>query len=206
MQQIEPLIFGKTYHIYNRGINGCDLFRQQENYEFFIQLHSRYISQIADTFAWVMLKNHFHMLVRIKDLKELYDKSINVDQFLNFSKPPYQHFSNMFNAYTKAFNNRYNRTGNLFEHRFHRKPVSENRYFRKLVVYIHLNPVKHNFAEHPIDYPWSTYKNHLTINKNGICRETVMGWFDGLGNFISEHNDTFNFQEFDEWLGFYDLK
>ena len=60
MQKLE---FGKYYHIYNRGINSCDLFVENENYEHFLRLYEKYINPIVDTYAWVLMKNHFHLLV-----------------------------------------------------------------------------------------------------------------------------------------------
>ena len=61
-----PLEYGNFYHIYNRGINGCNLFYDNENYEYFLHLYDKYILPVADTFAWVLMRNHFHLLVRIK--------------------------------------------------------------------------------------------------------------------------------------------
>jgi REP element-mobilizing transposase RayT len=67
MQQIEQLIQGNYYHIYNRGINSCNLFNKTTDYEHFLELYKTYISQEADTFAWVLMPNHFHFLVKIKE-------------------------------------------------------------------------------------------------------------------------------------------
>lgn len=67
MQHFEPLINGKFYHIYNRGINSCDLFRTDSHYKHFIQLYERFIPPVADTYAWCLMKNHFHFLVKIKE-------------------------------------------------------------------------------------------------------------------------------------------
>lgn len=67
MQQIEQLIQGNFYHIYNRGINSCNLFNKTTDYEHFFELHDTYISPVAETFAWVLMPNHFHFLVRIKE-------------------------------------------------------------------------------------------------------------------------------------------
>lgn len=67
MQQPEPLNLGKFYHIYNKGVNNCDLFFEPTNYEHFLKLYDTYISPVADTYAWVLMKNHFHLLVRIKE-------------------------------------------------------------------------------------------------------------------------------------------
>ena len=71
MRKIDPLEYGRYYHIYNRGINGTDLFLANENYLWFIKLYKKYIDIIADTFAWCLMKNHFHFLVRIKEEEEV---------------------------------------------------------------------------------------------------------------------------------------
>ncbi len=60
-----PISYDTYYHIYNRGINGCDLFREISDYENFLQLFSTHIDPVAKTFAWVLMKNHFHFLVHI---------------------------------------------------------------------------------------------------------------------------------------------
>ena len=44
MQYPELLAHGKFYHIYNRGINSCDLFREQANYDYFLELYDKHIS------------------------------------------------------------------------------------------------------------------------------------------------------------------
>ena len=71
MQTKVPIEHGKYYHIYNRGNNGIDVFLETENYYHFLRLYAKYIEPIADTFAWCLLKNHFHFLVRIKELSEI---------------------------------------------------------------------------------------------------------------------------------------
>lgn len=51
MQAISPLESDRYYHIYNRGINSCDLFIEEDNYTYFLNLYEKYIDPIADTFA-----------------------------------------------------------------------------------------------------------------------------------------------------------
>jgi REP element-mobilizing transposase RayT len=62
----EPLVQGNYYHIFNRGNNRCNLFEQPAEYEHFLWLYDKYISPVADTLAWVLMRNHFHLLVYIK--------------------------------------------------------------------------------------------------------------------------------------------
>jgi len=37
MRIIEPLLYSNSYHSYNRGIIGCDLFPESQNYRYFLQ-------------------------------------------------------------------------------------------------------------------------------------------------------------------------
>ncbi len=197
MQKTEPFTYDNFYHVYNRGINGCDIFRENENYSYFLKLYDQHISPIADTFAWVLMPNHFHLLVRVKE-----DPRKNLTGFQNLSglKPPHQYFSNLFNAYSKAFNKRNNRHGGLFERPFKRKPVNSIEYLRQLLLYVHNNPVHHGFCNHPMEYPWSSYLTCITVKPTRLKRETVIGWFDDEANFNYMHNQKVNVEAIEKWL------
>lgn len=82
MPSTQPkLEYGYFYHIYNRGINGCPLFHHSENYEHFLRLYDRYISPVADTFAWCLMGNHFNLLIKVKLENEIgFYKSLNSDR------------------------------------------------------------------------------------------------------------------------------
>jgi putative transposase len=70
-----PLQHGSYYHIYNRGVNRENLFVEERNYRYFLQLYASHIEPIAETYAYCLLRNHFHFLVQIKDLTGLEDLS-----------------------------------------------------------------------------------------------------------------------------------
>ena len=183
---MQTLEYGKYYHIYNRGINSCNLFKETSNYEHFLRLYEKYILPITDTFAYCLMPNHFHFLVRIKEEKNIYDK-INQTGFKNLSglkipNRPSKQFSNLFNAYTKAFNKRYNRSGTLFERPFKRILIENESYLKYLVYYIHHNPVKHGFVEDMIEYVWSSYLTVSSPKNTKLSRQEVIRWFDDLEN------------------------
>ncbi|MDN3676864.1 hypothetical protein QWY90_06020 [Flavobacterium paronense] len=178
MKIIQPLEIGKYYHIYNRGINSDILFKESSNYEHFLRLYDTHIDPIAETFAWCLMKNHFHFLVRIKDNEEITtEKKI----------PPSQSFSNLFNAYTKAFNKSYNRHGALFERPFKRKEINYDNYFQNTIVYIHNNPVNHTICEHPLEYPWSSYISSISDKPTNLQRKEVIKIFGDIDNFKYAH-------------------
>ena len=198
---MEPLQHGHYYHIYNRGNNRETLFRTDENYLHFLRLYEKYIFPITETYAWVLMKNHFHLLVRIKDRQDLPGfenlAGLNLNQA---DLSPSKQFSNLFNAYSKAYNKMYKRTGSLFEKPFQRKPVTTESYFRQLIRYIHTNPVHHGFTSDFKDYPWSSYGSILSLKPTKLCRDKVIGWFDDKANFIAIHNQTTDFKEIEDLI------
>jgi putative transposase len=200
VQQIEPLTIGHYYHIYNRGINSCDLFHSPDNFRLFLKLYDKYISPIADTFVWVLMGNHFHFLIWLKEEPDLTGSDNLSGLRSNLQKPPHQHFSNLFNAYSKVFNKRFNRHGALFERPFKRKLIDNQMYLKQAVLYIHNNPVHHGFCQHPIEYLWSSYETCISKKQTKIHRNTVIDWFDNIENFIYMHNQKLNTEMIEEWL------
>ncbi|MGD9406388.1 MAG: transposase [Anaerolineae bacterium] len=181
-----PLRRGCFYHIYNRGVNREDIFRQERNYPYFLQLYAKHVASVADTYAYCLLRNHFHFLVRIKHEEEVKGTSS--------LKKPSQHFSNLFNAYAKAFNRAHDRTGSLFQRPFGRIEVTSDSYFAWLVVYIHHNPQRHGFVDDFRDWPYSSYQAHLSTKPTQLRREVVLSWFDGSRGFTMAHEATVDTQ------------
>jgi REP element-mobilizing transposase RayT len=192
----EPIIHGHYYHIYNRGNNGIDIFFETENYHYFLRLYAKYIEPIAETFAWCLLKNHFHILVRIKEKDEIkcMELSYNTTENPKVINPSRQ-FSHFFNAYTQAINKRHNRTGSLFERTFERKLVTSETYFQQLIFYIHNNPVHHGFINKISLYPWSSYKTILSTQPTKLKRLEVIELYEDLENFIFYHQQQHNLND-----------
>jgi len=196
-----PIENGKYYHIYNRGNNGIDLFYETENYNHFLKLYEKYIDPIAETFAWCLMKNHFHILVYIKEANEIDTTKL---EYSSTDKPKTisasKQFSNLFNAYTLAMNKRYNRTGSLFEKNFKRKVVSSENYFQKLIFYIHNNPVHNRFSEHITEYPWTSYGTIISTKQTKLQRNRVIESFNDLENFKYYHSINQNLDEIEDLI------
>src|SRR5215211_7432633 len=71
MTSPSPLLYDAYYHIYNRGVNGEDIFVQERNYDLFLRLFEKHLIPVADLFAYCLLRNHFHISVRIKSQEEI---------------------------------------------------------------------------------------------------------------------------------------
>jgi len=64
MASPSPLQYGQYYHIYVRGNNRENLFYEERNHRHFLRLHALYVEPVVDTYAYCLLRNHFHLLVR----------------------------------------------------------------------------------------------------------------------------------------------
>lgn len=197
MQSFEPLVPGNFYHIYNKGINGENLFKSRENYPYFLGLLEKYIGPVAEIHAWCLLKNHFHFLLKIREIQnQRSSQQLEMNKWIDPSKA----MSNLFNAYAKAINKVYGRTGGLFETPFKRKLVNSELYLKQLVFYIHNNPVKHGFCNSMVEYPWSSYLSILSVAEDDKTMNKTLGWFNKKGDFIKFHNNHHDPKEISEYI------
>lgn len=187
----------------------------ERNYGFFLTKYAHFIEPIAHTYAYCLLKNHFHILIKTKseevileNMKRNVDevqnlsfggRTVNVDEVQNLvnvgnvgaEKNATFHISNqfakLFNSYTQSINKAYSRTGGLFETPFRRIEVKSDAYFSQLVWYIHFNPQKHGFVKDFKDYPHSSYHSHLDAKATKLKREEVIDWYGGVDDFVKYH-------------------
>lgn len=193
-----PLLFDTYYHIYNRGVNGENIFVEERNYDLFLKLYEKHITPVVDTFAYSMLRNHFHVSLKTKTEEEIKEtlrvSSISRKPLGSVIKPlgfDYisRQFSNFFNAYAKTINKAYGRTGSLFQHPFGRVPITTDRQFWNVIAYIHQNPQKHGFVKDFRDWKYSSYGIVLAEKKTIINRDETMKWFGTQEEYLSLHNE-----------------
>jgi putative transposase len=188
----EPLALGTYYHIYSRGNNRENIFQEQRNYYYFMGLYAKYMVPVALTFAYCLLRNHFHFLIRTRTAQEqeaYWSEVPELERVVGAFqvREPSQHISNLLNAYTRSFNSAYGRTGALFQRPFGRVQVTSDAQFRRLVVYIHRNPEKHGFVTDFRNWPYSSYQTILTDKRTNLNREAVLSWFGNVQGFHQGH-------------------
>lgn len=202
----------RIYHIYNRANGNELLFRSEDNYHYFLRKYGEYISPVMDTFSYCLMPNHFHFLVQVKPENELiqffgdkYRANPNPQGFQNPNPKGFQNlkglgdlglienllsrqFSNFFNGYSKAYNKQHQRMGSLFMHPYKRKLVADDSYFRKLVHYIHYNPIASGICSSPKEWKFSSYNAIVNQVQSIVKRETVLAYFDDVENFVYCHS------------------
>lgn len=201
-----PLLPGVYYHIYNRGNNRENLFYEQRNYLFFLSRYKKYLNAYVDTYAYCLLPNHFHILIKVKELEEILATEIfakahptidlrhtDIDTCNQLvSTAISSQMRNLMNSYAKAINKQQGRVGSLFQKNFRRKPVDNDAYLKTLIFYIHNNPVHHQIHTTIKDYPHSSYPAILSDKNTDLCREEVIRIFEGRGKFIQFHEQGSN--------------
>ena len=169
-EKLEP---GYYYHIYNQGNNRENIFFEEKNYDYFLNLFKKYIVPITETYAYCLLPNHFHFLLRINE--EISEKVCS------------QTFSNFFNAYAKAINKAYLRSGSLFKRKFSRIKIENEDYLKRLVLYIHTNAQHHGIIDNFENYPHSSYHAYIAETETVISKSYILKLFEDIENFMAAH-------------------
>lgn len=184
---IEPLVTGNYYHIFNRGVNSEDLFKEKRNYYYFLQQYQFYCADVLETYAYALLKNHFHMLVYVKEAEAVTPK----DGHGMYQPDASKQLSHFFNSYAQSINKAYNRTGPLFESPFERRLIDDDSYLTSVIYYCHYNPQLHGFVKDFKQWEFSSYPSILNHNETFLASLKVLDWFGGRNQFEKAHINTY---------------
>ena len=128
------------YHVLNRGVERRPIYEDNADHEKFISLLGLMSERYeVEVWSYVLMGNHYHLLV--KPAEPNLSKAM---QWLGLT-------------YSGYFNKRHRRAGPLFQGRFKSFIVEEGDYLRRLLCYIHRNPLRAQIVERLADYSWSSY-------------------------------------------------
>ena len=141
----EDFVAGSIFHLYNHVIDDFQLFYDDRDYDFFLfNIKYQFGKRPCSVFAYCLMPNHFHFLVR-------QDNDIKLYMALNYA----------FISYAKYFNKKYNRKGPIFRSPLQHIKVDNNIYLIQLCKYIHLNPVYADLVNEPQDWIYSNYMDWI---------------------------------------------
>jgi REP element-mobilizing transposase RayT len=131
---------GLLQHVIVRGIERRKIFLDDNDRLMFVNRFSALLEDTdTDCFAWALLDNHVHVLLRC-----------NRTELSRFMK-------RLLTGYAVNFNHRHRRSGHLFQNRYKSIICEEDVYLLELIRYIHLNPLRAGIVpdlESLGDYPW----------------------------------------------------
>lgn len=158
-----PRVFveGGIYHVYNRFASGEEVFADPEAAMEFIEL-LRFVKQRDGwtVFAWALMSNHYHLAIRSRAV------------------PISQGFHYLQGTFSRRFNRSRGRTGALWQSRYHAKPINEQGYLDRVVLYIHLNPVAGGLVENPTEHVFGGHREIVKRVKHPLVDtdETLMSF------------------------------
>ncbi len=137
-------ILDGLYHVIARGVERRDIFRTDRDRDDFLNRLATVVEEEGlRLFAFVLMGNHFHLVVR------------RAGSSLGHC------IKRLLTGYSVAFNLRHRRTGHLFANRYKAVLCEDDLYLLQLVRYVHLNPVRARLVRDPADYPWSGHLPYL---------------------------------------------
>jgi putative transposase len=129
-------------HITQRGNNRQACFYSNEDYRLYLDLlHEACRNHDCSLHAYVLMTNHVHLLMTPSTPE-------GVSMVIR----------DLGRDYVRTINKTYRRSGTLWEGRFKSSLVDKARYCLTCYRYIELNPVRAGMANHPADYPWSSFR------------------------------------------------
>lgn len=176
------------YHIFSRAVGDEKLFRNEENYRYFLNKFKKYISPVADMYGYCLLPNHFHFLIKIKDDQSIGPYSLYTTKQKPISQYIMQSFSNFLNSYTKSLNKAFDRKGSLFMDYLRRVEITSNEQLRATLFYIHKNPVHHGLCKTISGWQWSSYQTYLSSLDTSLKRDDAIEWFGDIAEFKNFHD------------------
>ncbi len=135
------------FHICCRGIEGNDLFIEEQDYCRYLTKLEHYRKEYSlNCFAYCLMSNHTHLLILFP--------SINIlSKFMH----------RLGTSYSMYFNRRYKRKGHLFQNRFSSWIVSDESHLLKTKEYIEDNPVKAGLIDKKENYLWNSCSKRRDI-------------------------------------------
>jgi REP element-mobilizing transposase RayT len=215
---MQPLVPTTSYHIFNHANGFENVFCEEENYRFFLEKYRLYISPVAETFAYCLMPNHFHLVVRIRK-REVIEELIRNKSNFSFSKVQNfgkaekiieidiiddvdiekflsKQFANFFSCYTQSFNKMYKRMGSLFIKNFKREIITNREHFVNAVVYTHRNPIHHGFCSSFAGWGYSSYLEIADRKSDVIAVDKTLKVFGSSELFEQVHAE--NLEKFNQ--------
>jgi putative transposase len=155
---------GALHHVMGRGIERTNIFRIDRDREDFLnRLANQCMEGSLIVYAWCLLSNYFHLLVRTG------------------RQPIFRSMKKLLTGYAVNFNLRHKRTGHLFQNRYKSIICEDDPYLLELTRYIHLNPMRAGMVgelEGLNNYRWAGHSAIMgRVEREWQDIETVLGYF-----------------------------
>ncbi|MDX1936306.1 MAG: hypothetical protein SFU21_04290, partial [Flavihumibacter sp.] len=174
-----------------------------------------FISPFVDCWAYCLLKNHCHFIIKIKHVQEIEtivlerpieERTVSQKQFLLDKERNTaidvmleRQVNSFLVSYTNYIKNKYNRSGGLFQKPFKRVNIQGDGYLQQAIVYVNANAEKHMIVKDFATYPYSSYAAIIKNENSLVKQEEVLVFFESKDNFIKVHQEQVNYYYKTKW-------
>ncbi len=195
---------GGYYHVYNKTIDEKRPFESERNCKIFLHMmwfyrndehrisHSKFLNfppeaqaiwvptinnsenSKVDVLAYCLMPTHYHLLLREK-------RKGGISGYM----------SKLQNAFTRYYNLKNRRAGQMFRGHFKSKPLASEETFKHVARYIHLNPYSSgivNTKRELKEHPWSSLRELFTPDSLKASQTTNK---DALLSFFNDDVDSY---------------
>jgi putative transposase len=185
---------GGIYHIYNRGLDGREIFKEQGDYLYFEKLLERYVGAqtseerpgfkldrpsvvrhrqemslygFVDVVAYCLMPTHYHLVLRQRDREGMT-----------------RLMRRLMTGYVMYYNQKYRRSGPLLENVYRAVVVPDGETLLHLTRMVHLNPVARSVVRFglvetvtgstPGEYAYSSYSQYIGKNDKSWVNTTLI--------------------------------
>ncbi|MFH0913628.1 MAG: transposase [Candidatus Omnitrophota bacterium] len=146
------LLDNVCYHIINRGNQKQNVFLEENDFAKYLQLLKHFKKKYSfKLFGYCLMPNHIHLILQPKQPQILSRLMQAITQ-----------------TYTAWFNKKYKKVGHLWQGRFKSMVIQKDDYFIECAYYVETNPVRKGLAMSPMEYLWSSYRDRVIGDKNGL--------------------------------------
>ncbi len=173
------------------------LFKDDDDFQFFLAKYIKYFSSYLETYAYCLIPNHFHFLIRVKNREEIEIGAIKeqtkaikrfISEEISINELLSNQFKRFFSSVSIKYNNKYKHEGPIFIRKLKRIKVSKNGTIQYLVCYIHHNPIHHGLANNFEDWNFSSYNSYYSKHSTNIAKNIMLEWLGGLNVFDEIHD------------------
>ncbi|MEA3363212.1 MAG: transposase [Thermodesulfobacteriota bacterium] len=147
------LVDGGIYHLINRGNAQQTVFKKEQDFQAFTDLLLQMCNDFnIDLYAWCLMTNHYHLVVR-PHKAELLSKGIHWFQ----------------STHVRRYHRHYGSSGHLWQGRYKSFSIDDSDQLLTVIRYVEANPARAGMVDSAVDWLWSSHRHRVGTGSAGAC-------------------------------------
>jgi putative transposase len=160
---------GGVYHILNRGNGQQRVFQKDGDYLSFLDLLGQMLEQFDIVlFAYCLMPNHFHLLVKVQKGENL---SCGMQWFMT--------------THVRRYHRHYRSSGHIWQGRYKSFAIQDDDHFLTVARYVEGNPVRAGLVGSAVDWVWSSHRGRSGLVTDNLVTSLPMPFAGDWTEFVN---------------------